>query len=42
LIDESIYPQHPTTNKPLPFQIVSELLEYVGDGKSNFYGYMEN
>jgi hypothetical protein len=40
--DGSIYPQDPVTGKPPPFRSVSELLEYVGDGKRGLYSYVEN
>jgi hypothetical protein len=40
--DGSVYPQDLVTGKPLPFRSVSELLEYVGDGKRGLYNYVEN
>jgi len=40
--DGSIYPQDPLNVIPPPFRSVSELLEYVGDGKRGLYNYLEN
>lgn len=40
--DGSIYPQHPISNKRPNFRSVSDLLQFVGDGRSGLLGYVES
>ena len=40
--DGSIYPQHPISNKQPNFRSVSDLLQFVGDGRSGLLGYVES
>lgn len=40
--DSSIYPHHPASNTRPRFRTVSELLEFVGDGKCGLLGYIES
>jgi hypothetical protein len=40
--DGSIYPQHHVSNKRPNFRSVSDLLQFVGDGRSGLLGYVES
>lgn len=41
-IDGSIYPHHPGSKKRPSFRSVSDLLEFVGEGKKGLLGYVES